>query len=58
MVDKNNIEINVGDTVKDYRGVEGTVVTINDVVAVKFIHEGKVKYIFSHKILESQIEKV
>ena len=58
MIDKNGIELVVGDKVKDMHGLTGEMVNVSGVEALKFEHKGKILYSFEHKIVPSEIQKV
>ena len=58
MLDKNGAELVVGDKVRDNQGREGDMVNVSGTTAVRFTHEGEIRYTFLHKLVSSQIEKV
>ena len=58
MIDKNGIELVLGDKVKDVQGRHGEMVNMSGVNAIKFEHKGQIRYAFPEKIISAQIEKV
>ena len=58
MRDMNGIQIELGDTVKDNMGNVGVFTDVNGCESVKFDSKGKTHYVFTHKLVESQIEVV
>ena len=58
MLDKNGIELVVGDKVRDIQGREGDMVNVSGITAIKFEHRGEIRYAFPEKLISSQIEKM
>ena len=58
MLDKNGIELVVGDKVRDIQGREGDMVNVSGTTAVRFTYKDEIRYTFLHKLVSSQIEKI
>ena len=58
MIDKNGIELEIGDTVTDGHGITGKMVNISGHHMVKFEFNGEDRYTPLDKIVGNQIEKV
>lgn len=58
MLDRDGVELVLGDRVEDINGITGEITKVSGCDAIKFEHKGKKKYIFANKVVSNEIKKV